>query len=69
MEDNALFLRGGKHDGKVQNLISPGVFYLPRHGDWGPSHASVVLDCGMQLATSSFYYYNRDLITEVRLVF
>jgi hypothetical protein len=69
LEDSALFLRGGRHDGNVQNLISPGVFFLPKHGDRGPSHASVVLDCGMQLATSSFYFYNRNLITEVRLVF
>lgn len=69
VEDNALFLRGGPHDGKTQNLITPGAFYVFRRARWKPSHPAVILDGGMQMATSGFHFYSRNLITEIRVGF
>jgi hypothetical protein len=69
VEDNALFVRGGPDDGKAQNLISPGAFYVLRRADRASTHPEMIFDCGMQLATSEFHYYNRNLITEVRVAF
>jgi hypothetical protein len=69
IENSALFLRGGPFDGKTQNFIAPGAFYALRRAEWKPNHAAVVLDCGIQTATSHFHFYNHNLVTEIRLVF
>lgn len=69
IEDSALFNRGGLNDGKTQNFITPAGFYMIRREGWQPTHAALVFDCGMQIATSSFHFYNHNLITEMRVVF
>jgi hypothetical protein len=69
VEDNALFNRGGPFDGKTQNFLTPAAFYTVRRKEWKPTHAVVVLGLGMQIATSRFYFYNHNLIPEVRILF
>jgi hypothetical protein len=69
VEDNALFNRGGPFDGKTQNFLTPAAFYTVRRREWKPTHAVVVLGLGMQIATSRFYFYNHNLIPEVRILF
>ncbi len=69
MENNATLNYGGAHDGKTQNFVTPAAFYMVRRKDWGPEHAVVVFNCGMQIATSRFYLYNHNLVSEMRILF
>ncbi|HVT99931.1 MAG TPA: hypothetical protein VHE33_20695 [Acidobacteriaceae bacterium] len=69
IENNAAFLLGGANDGKTQNFITPAAFLIMKRNGWGPRHPIAVLDGGMQIATSRFYCYNHNLITEVRILF
>ena len=69
VEDNALFNYGGPFDGKTQNFLTPAAFYMIRRREWNPEHATVVMGGGMQIATSSFHFYNHNLISELRVVF
>jgi hypothetical protein len=69
IEDNATFFYAGPFDGKTQNFITPAAFYMIRRKEWKPDHASVVFATGMQIATSSFHYYNHNLVTEMRVIF
>ncbi len=69
LENNATFNVGGVADGKTQNFITPAAFYAVKRRDWGPAHSVVVLDAGMQIATSQFHLYNHNLISEVRILF
>ncbi len=69
VEDDALFIHGGPHDGRMQNFITPAAFYMVRRPGFGPAHTGVIFDCGMQIATSTFYFYNHNVITEMRVVF
>jgi hypothetical protein len=69
LENNAAFFRAGPLGGKTQNFMTPAVFYMIRRKEWKPEHASVVFDCGMQIATSAFHYYNHNLVTEMRILF
>jgi hypothetical protein len=69
VEDNAAFNIGGPFDGKTQNFITPAGFLMLRRKEWAPTHAVVVFDAGMQIATSSFHVYNHNLIAEARILF
>jgi hypothetical protein len=69
IENNATFNRGGPFDGKTQNFITPAAFYMVRRRGWEPTHAAVVFDTGMQIATSGFHLYNHNLISEMRILF
>ncbi len=69
VEDNATFNVGGATDGKMQNFVTPAAFYLVRRKDWGPTHAAMVFDAGMQIATSQFHLYDHNLISEMRILF
>jgi hypothetical protein len=69
VEENAAFNIGGPVDGKIQNFITPAAFYMVRRKNWKPTHAMVVFDAGMQIATSGFYFYNHNLISEARILF
>jgi hypothetical protein len=69
IENNATYLFAGPFDGATQNFITPAAFYAVRHNSWGPGHALLIFDTGMQIATSRFHYYNHNLITEMRLSF
>lgn len=69
VENNALFNFAGPFDGKTQNFLTPAAFYMVKRRDWGPKHTAVVFDAGMQIATSGFYFYNHNLITEMRVLF
>lgn len=68
-ENNATFYREGPHDGKMQNFVLPGVFYIYRRGEWAPTHPYLVFDAGMQVATSSFHTFNHNTISEMRILF
>jgi hypothetical protein len=67
--DNATYLVGGSHDGKMQNFLTPAAFYIIRGKKWKPSHPTYIVDGGMQIATSGFHTYNHNLITELRMLF
>jgi hypothetical protein len=69
IENNALFNYAGPFDGKTQNFLTPAAFYMVKRKDWGPTHSVVVFDGGMQIATSGFYFYNHNLVTEMRVLF
>ncbi len=69
VENNALFNYAGPFDDKTQNLLTPAAFYMVKRKDWGPAHSAVIFDAGMQMATSGFYFYNHNLITEMRVLF
>lgn len=67
--DNATYLVGGSHDGKMQNFVTPAAFYIIRGKNWKATHPTYIVDGGMQIATSGFHTYNHNLITEVRMLF
>ncbi len=69
LENNATFYAGGSHDGKMQNFVTPAAFYVIRRKEWKPTHPFLIVDGGMQIATSGFHTYNHNLISETRLVF
>jgi hypothetical protein len=69
LENNATYFRGGSHDGRMQNFITPGAFYVYRRKEWTRTHPFYVFDGGMQIATSGFHTYNHDLILEMRILF
>lgn len=69
LENNSTFFRGGSHDGRMQNFITPGVFYIYRPREWSATHPFFVFDGGMQIAASAFHTYNHNLIVEARVLF
>jgi len=69
VENNALYLFAGPVDGKSQNFITPAAFYRVPRKNWAPMHTTLIVDGGMQIATSRFHYYNHNLITEIRVLF
>jgi hypothetical protein len=69
IENNATFCFSGTHDGKIQNFVTPGLFYIPKGKDWKPTHPYLVFDAGMQIATSGFHNYNHNVIAEMRVLF
>ena len=69
IENNASFYFAGKNDGKIQDFVTPAVFYVFRKKEWKPQHPFLILDGGMQIATSHFHTYNHNLISELRILF
>lgn len=69
LEDNATFYKGGANDGKKQNFVTPGAFYVLRPKHWSPTHPFFAFGEGMQIATSSYHAYNHNLISDFRFVF
>lgn len=69
VEDNATWYVGGTHGGKMQNFLTPAAFYVVRPKRWKPAHPFLIVDAGMQIATSGYHSYNHNLISEVRLLF
>ena len=69
VEDNAAWVKGSPYDGKMQNFMTPAAFYMVRRKSWEALHPVLVLDGGMQIATSHFSFYNHNLITELRVLF
>lgn len=69
VENNAMFNYGGPYAGKTQNFVTPAGFYMVRRKEWQPTHPVVILDTGMQIATSGFHTYNHNLTSELRIVF
>ena len=69
LENNASFYFGGSHDGKMQNFVTPGAYYVIRRKNWKPTHAYISVGAGMQIATSGFHTYNHNLITDLRILY
>ena len=69
IENNADFFYLGPLDHETQNMITPAAFYRIHRPGWRPEHAAFVLDCGMQIATSRAYFYNHNLVSELRIIF
>lgn len=65
VEFNATYFKGGPHDGKAQNFITPGLV-----GRWRLHHRlGVTLGAGMQIATSAYHSYDHGLIISARMPF
>jgi hypothetical protein len=69
VESNSSFYFSGSHDGKMQNLMTPGAFYVVRRKEWKPTHPFLIFDAAMQIATSSYHSLNHNAISEMRLLF
>lgn len=69
VENNTAFFHAGPFDGRTQNFVTPAAFVAIKRRDWKPQHSFVVLGAGEQIATSSFHYYDHNVITEMRVVF
>ncbi len=69
IENNATYIKGSTSDGQMQNFITPAAFFVLRRKSWSPAHAVVVPGGGMQIATSSFHFYNHNLIAELRILY
>jgi hypothetical protein len=69
VENNSTFYFAGEHDGKMQNFVTPGAYYVVRRKAWKPTHPFFIIDSGMQMATSEFHTYNHNLISEARILF
>jgi hypothetical protein len=69
LENNSTFYFAGTHDGKMQNFVTPGAFYVVRRKEWQATHPFLIFDGGMQIATSGFHTYNHSLISEIRILF
>jgi hypothetical protein len=69
VENNATFYFDGSHDGKMQNFVTPAIFYVVRRKEWKATHPFFIVDGGMQIATSEFHTYNHNLISEFRMLF
>lgn len=69
VEDNATFYKGGANDGKMQNFITPGFFFVIKPRNWAPTHPFISFGEGMQIATSGFHSYNHNLISDFRFIF
>ncbi|HEY6448803.1 MAG TPA: hypothetical protein VIY53_20275 [Acidobacteriaceae bacterium] len=65
VEFNTTYYKGGDHDGKTQNFVTPGVICrFPLHKRLG-----FVLGVGMQIATTQFHSYNHGLLLSARMPF
>lgn len=69
IENNATFIKGSPNDGKMQNFITPAAFLILKKSTWGPKHPVAVLDGGIQIATSRFWFCNHNVVTELRILF
>jgi hypothetical protein len=69
IENNLTWFKGGPDHGKMQNFVTPAGFLVVRRKSWEPTHAVMVFDAGMQIATSGFHAYNHNLISEIRILF
>jgi len=69
VESNSSFYFGGEHDGKIQNLMTPGVFYVVRRKEWKSTHPFFIVDGGMQIATSHYHALDHNGIGELRMLF
>ena len=70
VEANTTYFYGGPNDGRVQNLLTPGLlvskFKLERDPD---SRLSLLFGAGIQIATSHYHAYNHALVFSSRLNF
>jgi hypothetical protein len=69
LENNAIYNYGGPFDSRTENFLTPAAFYVVRRRTWQPTHCILILDAGMQIATSHFHTCNHNLIPEARIVF
>jgi hypothetical protein len=69
IEDNLTRFAGGPDDQKTQNFITPAGFFTVRRKAWEPTHTVLVFDAGIQIATSSFHLWNRNVVSEMRILF
>jgi hypothetical protein len=69
IEDNVTWFAGGPYGGKSQNFVTPAGFLMVRRKGWEPTHAVLVFDAGIQIATSSFHAWNHNVVSEMRILF
>lgn len=66
VESNATDYKGGPHDGKMQEFLTPGLLLgrFPFHNRTG-----ITLGLGMQMATSHYHAYNHAIVLSGRIPF
>jgi len=69
LENNSTFYFAGRHDGRMQNFLTPGAIFVARRKEWKPTHPFAIFGAGMQIATSGFHTYNHNTIAETRIIF
>jgi hypothetical protein len=71
LESNATFYKGGTHDGKIQEFITPGIVIgkCALHPADAKSRPGLAFGGGMQIATSQFRTYNHALILTARWIY
>ncbi len=69
VENNSTFYFSGSHGGKMQNFITPALYYVYKRPEWKPQHPYLVFTGGMQIASSAFHTYNHNTIAEMRVLF
>jgi hypothetical protein len=70
IENNATFYHGGSNDGKVQDLVTPGLMVSKTKLKSDPGNRlTLIFGAGEQIATSHYQSYNHGLIFTARLAF
>ncbi|MGA9587088.1 MAG: hypothetical protein WBQ95_17265 [Terracidiphilus sp.] len=71
IESNATFFKGGPHDGKTQEFITPGLLIgkCGLHPSDKKSRPGLAFGGGMQIATSQLHTYNHALILTGRWIY
>ena len=70
IENNATYYRGGSHDGKSQDFVTPGLILSKFKLEHNPSNRlSLTFGAGEQIAMTQFHTYNHGLIFTSRLAF
>jgi hypothetical protein len=70
IENNATYYRGGPHDGKSQDFVTPGLILSKFKLEHNPrNRLSLTFGAGEQIAVTQFHTYNHGLIFTSRLAF
>ncbi len=69
IEFNSTYYKGGPNDGSAQTFVTPGLLVSHELGGDRHSRLAVCAGAGEQIATSTFYTYNHEVVVTTRLLF
>ena len=69
LEADTTYYFGGKHDGKVQSYLTPGLFLAPLRPWSKTSKSYVLLGAGMQIATTKYRASDHNLVIDTKVYF
>lgn len=70
VENNATYFRGGPHDGKTQDFVTPGLMLSKfKLAHAASNRLSLTFGAGEQIATSHYHAYNHGLAFSTRFAF